>query len=186
MSTNRTRIEEKARQCPEMVFTSLYHHVTDIDNLRDCYHELAGNKAAGVDGVSKEAYGAELEDNLQRLSQSMKRMGYCPKPKRRTYIPKPESEKGRPLGISSFEDKIVELATKKVLEPLFEPLFEDCSYGYRPGRCPHQCLDSLGRTIQQRRVNHIVEADIRGFFDNVNHEWLIKFLEQRVGDKRVP
>jgi len=168
-----------------MVFTSLYHHVTDIDNLRDCYHELAGKKAAGIDGVSKEAYGGKLDDNLQSLSERMKRMGYRPKPKRRTYIPKPGSKKGRPLGISSFEDKIVELATKKVLEPLFEPLFEACSYGYRLGRCPHQCLDALGRTIQQRRVNHIVEADIRGFFDNVNHEWLIKFLEQRVGDKRV-
>jgi retron-type reverse transcriptase len=81
------------------------------------------------------------------------------------YIPKPGSEKGRPLGISSFEDKIVELATKRVVEPLFESLFEDCSYGYRPERSPHQCLGILGRTIQQQRVNHLVEADIRGFFD---------------------
>jgi group II intron reverse transcriptase/maturase len=101
------------------------------------------------------------------------------------YIPKPGSEKGRPLGISSFEDKIVELATKRVVEPLFESLFEDCSYGYRPERSPHQCLDALGRTIQQQRVNHLVEADIRGFYDAVNHEWLLKFLRQRIGDNRV-
>jgi RNA-directed DNA polymerase len=112
-------------------------------------------------------------------------MGYRPQPKRRAYIPKPGSEKGRPLGISSFEDKIVELATKRVVEPLFESMFEDCSYGYRPERSPHQCLDVLGRTIQQKRVHHLVEADIRGFFDAVNHEWLLKFLQQRIGDHRV-
>ena len=87
--------------------------------------------------------------------------------------------------MSSFEDKIVELATKRVLEPLFESLFEECSYGYRPERSQHQCLDTLGRTLQQKRVNHLVEADIRGFFDAVNHEWLLKFLRQRIGDNRV-
>ena len=112
-------------------------------------------------------------------------MGYKPQPKRRIYIPKPGSEMGRPLGISSFEDKMVELATKRVLEPLFEPLFEDCSYGYRPQRSPHQCLDALGRTLQQKQVHILVEADIRSFFDAVHHEWLLKFLRQRIGDERV-
>jgi RNA-directed DNA polymerase len=112
-------------------------------------------------------------------------MGYRPQPKRRVYIPKPGSEQGRSLGMRSFEDKIVELATKRVLEPLFEPLFEDCSYGYRPERNPHQCLDTLGRTLQQKRVNHLVAADIRGFFDAVHHAWLLKFLGQRIGDSRV-
>lgn len=168
-----------------MVFTSVYHHITDIDNLRVCFNLLESNKAIGVDRITKTEYGASLDINLQDLSARLRRMGYRPQPKRRTYIPKPGSEKGRPLGISSFEDKLVELAMKRVLEPIFEPIFEDCSYGYRPGRNPHQCLDALGRTIQQRRVNHIVEADIRGFFDNVNHEWLLKFLQQRIGDKRV-
>src|SRR5262245_57821769 len=130
-------------------------------------------------------YAEDLEANLPDLSARLKRMGYRPQPKRRVYIPKPGSEKGRPLGRSSFEDKMVELATKRVLEPLFEPLFEDGSYGYRPERSPPQCLDALGRTIQQKRVNHLVEADIRGFFDAVNHEWLLKFLRQRIGDNRV-
>jgi group II intron reverse transcriptase/maturase len=105
-------------------------------------------------------------------------MGYRPSPKL-------GSDKGRPLGISNLEDKIVELSTKRVLEPLFEPLFEECSYAYRPGRNPHQCISELGKVIQQKCVNHIVEADIRSFFDNVSHDWLEKCLKERVGDKRV-
>ncbi len=175
----------KAKTNLDLVFTSLYHHIADIDNLRGCYQTLKGNKAVGVDGVTKSIYAKDLEANLQDLSARLKRMGYCPQPKRRTYIPKPGSEKGRPLGISSFEDKIVELATKRVLEPIFESMFEDCSYGYRPRRSPHDCIDALGKSIQQKRVNYIVEADIRGFFDRVNHEWLLKFLQQRIGDQRV-
>jgi RNA-directed DNA polymerase len=185
VSTNLTRIGVRARANPALVFTSLYHHITDIDNLRDCFRRLKGEKALGVDGVSKAMYEKDLEANLRDLSARLKRMGYRPKPKRRTYVPKPGSEKGRPLGISSFEDKIVELAAKRVLEPLFESLFDDCSYGYRPRRNPHHCLDAVGRTIQQKRVNVVVEADIRGFFDHVNHEWLLKFLQQRIGDRRV-
>jgi group II intron reverse transcriptase/maturase len=185
VGTNLARISVKARANPDLVFTSLYHHIADIDHLRTCYHLLKGNKAVGVDEVTKAMYADDLEANLHDLSARLKRMGYRPQPKRRVYIPKPGSEKGRPLGISSFEDKIVELATKRVLEPLFESLFEACSYGYRPQRNQHQCLGALGRTIQQKRVNYLVEADIRGFFDAVNHEWLLKFLGQRIGDQRV-
>ena len=185
MSPNLERISVKARANPDLVFTSLYHHIADIDHLQACYRMLKGNKAVGVDEVTKSMYAEDLEANLQDLSARLKRMGYRPQPKLRVYIPKSGSEKGRPLGISSFEDKIVELATKRVLEPLFESLFEACSYGYRPERSQHQCLDTLGRTLQQKCVNHLVEADIRGFFDAVNHEWLLKFLGQRIGDHRV-
>ena len=185
MSTNRSRIGIKAKAHPDLVFTSLYHHIADIDNLRESYHALKANKAMGIDHVTKSMYAEDLEANLQDLSARLRRMGYRPQAKRRSYIPKPGSEKGRPLGISSFEDKIVELTTKRVLEPIFESMFEDCSYGYRPRRSPHDCLDALGKTIQQKRVNHIVEADIRGFFDRVNHAWLLKFLQQRIGDQRV-
>jgi group II intron reverse transcriptase/maturase len=185
VSTDLTRIRDKAQQQTKLVFTSLYHHVTDVDNLRECYKLLDGNKATGIDYVSKIEYAKKLERNLRELSSRLKHMGYRPQPKKRVYIPKPGSDKGRPLGISSFEDKIVELSVKRVIEPLFETLFEDCSYGYRPERSPHQCIDALGRTIQQQGVNYVVEADIRGFFDNVNHEWLIKFLKQRIGDPRV-
>ncbi len=185
MSTDLTRIGEKARKEPDLVFTTLYHHVTDVDNLRDCYEALDDDKAVGVDGVTKEHYGRNLEENLRDLSSRLKRMGYRPQPKRRTYVPKPASAKGRPLGISCFEDKVVELAVKRVLEPIYEEAFEDSSHGYRPGRSQHGCLDELGRTIQQKQVRHIVEADIRGFFDNVVHEWMLKFLHHRIGDPRI-
>ncbi len=145
MSTNLHWIGEKARKDSGLVFTSLYHHVTDVDNLRACYDALPGNRAVGVDGVTKDEYGENLEENLLKLSESLKQMGYRPKTKRRSYIPKPGSEKGRPLSISCFEDKIVELAVKRVLEPIYEPVFEDSSYGYRPKRSPHRCLDDLAR-----------------------------------------
>lgn len=185
MATDLTWIGEKARKESGLVFTSLYHHLCDVDNLRACYDALDGRKATGVDGVTKEEYGKNLEGNLRDLSERLKRMGYRPGPKRRSYIPKAGSEKGRPLGISDFEDKIVEEATKRTLEPIYEAVFEDSSYGYRPGRCPHECLEVLGRTIQQERVNHVVEADIKSFFDKVNHEWMIQFLRHRIGDERV-
>jgi RNA-directed DNA polymerase len=185
VATDLTWIGEKARKEPGLVFTSLYHHICDVDNLRACYDALDGRKATGVDGVTKEEYGRDLEEKLRELSERLKRMGYRPGPKRRSYIPKPGSEKGRPLGISNLEDKIVEEAAKRTLEPIYEAVFEDSSYGYRPGRSPHECLDELGRTIQQKRVNHVVEADIKSFFDKVNHEWMVQFLRHRIGDERV-
>jgi RNA-directed DNA polymerase len=185
VSTDLTRIGERARKQPDLIFTSLYHHVSDLDNLRACYGALDGDKAVGVDGVTKEQYGEKLEGNLQNLSERLKQMGYRPRPRRRSYIPKPGSAKGRPLGISCFEDKIVELAVKRVLEPIYEEIFEDSSYGYRPKRSQHGCLDELGRSIQQRQVNYVVESDIRGFFDEVCHKWMLKFLEHRIGDARI-
>ena len=185
MSTNLRWIGEKARKEPGLVFTSLYHHVYDVDNLRACYDALPPKRAVGLDGVTKEDYGKNLEENLHDLSGRLKRMGYRPQSKRRSYIPKPGSKKGRPLGISCFEDKVVELAVKRVLEPIYETAFENSSYGYRPGRSQHECLDALGRTIQQKRISYVVEADIKSFFDEVNHEWMIKFLEHRIRDPRI-
>jgi group II intron reverse transcriptase/maturase len=185
VATDLTRIGQKARKEPDLVFTSLYHHIYDVDNLRACYETLEADKATGVDGVTKQEYGENLEENLRDLSGRLRRMGYRPGPKRRSYVPKPGSAKGRPLGISNFEDKIVELATKRTLEPIYEAVFEDSSHGYRPGRNQHQCLEALGRTIQQKKVNHVVEADVKSFFDRVNHEWMVKFLRHRIGDERV-
>lgn len=185
MGTDLTRIGEKARKEPGLVFTNLYHHICDVDNLRACYDTLEAKKATGVDGVTKEEYGKNLEENLRNLSGRLKRMEYRPEPKRRSYIPKSGSEKGRPLGISCFEDKIVEEATRRTLEPIYEAVFEDSSYGYRPGRSPHMCLDALGRTIQQKKITYVVEADIKRFFDTVKHEKMVQFLRDRIGDERV-
>ncbi len=185
MSTEPERIGEKARREPQLVFTSLYHHIDDVDNLRACFEALPANRAVGVDGVTKEQYGEHLEANLKELSNRLRNMSDRPQPKRRSYIPKPGSEKGRPLGISCFEDKLVELAVKRVLEPIDEVQFEDSSHGYRPERSQHGCLDELGRTIQQRRVSHVVEADRRNFFGTVAHEWMLKFLRHRIGDERI-
>ena len=185
MATNLKWIGEKARKEPDLVFTSLYHHILDVDNLRASYDTLKANKAIGVDGVTKQQYGRDLESNLEDLSARLGRMSYRPGAKRRSYIPKAGSAKGRPLGISNLEDKIVEASVKRTLEPIYESVFEDSSYGYRPERSQHQCLDALGRTIQQKRINHVVEADIKSFFDQVCHQWMVKFLRHRIGDERV-
>jgi len=185
VATDLTRIGEKARKDPKLVFTSLYHHISDRDNLRAAYQSLAAGKAAGWDGVTKKEYGKDLAANLADLSVRLKRQGYRPGARRRSYIPKAGSEKGRPLGIGNLEDKVVEQAVKRTLEPIYETVFQDSSYGYRPQRSPHDCLDKLGRTIQQGRVNWVVEADIRSYFDRVNHEWLVRFLRHRIGDERV-
>jgi len=185
VATDLTRIGEKASKDRGCVFNNLYHHIYDEENLRVCYETLEARKATGVDGVTKEQYGGNLAENLRELSGRLRRQAYRPQPKRRTYIPKAGSAKGRPLGISCLEDKIVEEATKRALEPIYEAVFEDSSYGYRPGRNQHMCIDELGRTIQQKKINYAVEADIKGFFDTVNHEWMIKFLRHRIGDERV-
>ncbi|UHD15457.1 group II intron reverse transcriptase/maturase [Thiocapsa bogorovii] len=185
MSTESRRLGEKARNDPRLVFSSLHHHVCDVDHLRACFEALPADRAVGIDGITKERYGANLEENLEALSSRLRNMGYRPQPKRRTYIPKPGSEKGRPLAISCFEDKLVELAIKRVLEPIYEVQFEDRSYGYRPGRSQHRCLDDLGRTIQQRRINYIVEADIRSFFDTIPHAKLMAVVAERIVDGPV-
>ena len=185
MARDLTRIGERAKQETEARFTSIYHYVTDLDHLRACYAALPANRAAGVDGVGKEEYGQNLEAKLTELSAKLGRMGYRPQPVKRVYIQKPGTNKQRPLGIPSFEDKLVQLALVRVLEQIYEADFIESSYGYRPERTQHQALDQLGRTIQQRRVNVNVEADIKGFYDHVNQEWLMKFVEHRIGDERV-
>jgi RNA-directed DNA polymerase len=185
MARDLTRIGERARRMREERFTSLYHYVTDQDHLRACYADLSEDSAPGIDGVGKEEYGANLESNLKELSERLGRMGYRPQPVKRVYIPKPGTNKQRPLGMLCFEDKLVEVALGRVLEQIYEADFAESSFGYRPGRTQHQALDQLGRTIQQQKVSYVVEADIKGFFDHVNQEWLIKFLGHRIGDERI-
>lgn len=185
MSTEIARIRRKAEEDKKFVFNSLFHHVYDVDNLRQCYNELDAKKAPGIDKMTKARYGENLEENLKSLSDKLAKMAYIPPPTRRTYIPKAGSDKMRPLGISCFEAKIVEKSMKEVLEQIYEPVFSESSYGYRPGRSQHDAVAALGICIQQKYVNWIAEADIKGFFDHVNHEWLIKFIGHRIADQRI-
>lgn len=185
MARDLTRIGERARQERQAQFTSIYHFVTDLDHLRACYADLPADRAAGIDGVGKEEYGLNLEGNLADLTAQLRRMGYRPPAVKRAYIRKPGTNKQRPLGIPCFEAKLVQLALVRVLEQIYEADFTNSSYGYRLERTQHQALDELGRTIQQQRVSYIVEADIKGFFDHVNQEWLMKFLGHRISDQRV-
>ena len=185
MTRDLTRIGERARLNGKEKFTSIYHYVSDPDHLERCYEELEAKRASGIDGVSKEEWGRELKRNIEELSERLGRMGYRPQAVKRVYIPKAGSDKKRPLGIPCFEDKLVQMSMVRVLEQIYEADFLESSYGYRPGRTQHQALDQLGRTIQQRKVNYVVEADIKGFFDHLNQKWLIEFLKYRVGDERV-
>jgi group II intron reverse transcriptase/maturase len=186
MAIELERIKHKASSESGLRFTSLYHHVTNPELLQFCFdYEIKPGSKPGIDGVTKKEYDESLEQNIQALSERLKRMGYRPQPVRRVYIPKAGTTKKRPLGMPTVEDKIVQAALTKVLSQIYEADFLDCSYGYRPQRGCHEALGELGRTIQRQKVGWVVEADIRGFFDHVNHEWLMKFLELRIGDPRV-
>lgn len=185
MTRDLTRIGDAARRDGKAKFTSIYHFVGEVEHLRACYERIEKGKAVGVDGVTKEEYGQDLDKKLGDLSGRLNRMGYQPQPVRRVVIPKEGNPKGRPLGIPCVEDKIVQMAVADVLEQIYEADFMDCSYGYRPGRGCHQAVDELGRTIQRQKVSYVVEADIKGFFTHVNHEWMMKFLGHRIQDQRL-
>jgi len=185
MAIDLTRIGEKARKEPETQFTSIFHLVKDEGHLTSCYWKQKAGKTAGIDGVTKEGYGKNLEKNIEELAERLGREGYKPQAVLRVYIPKPGSTAKRPLGLSCFEDKVVQKAMAEVLGEIYEADFLGCSYGYRLNRTCHQALDALGRTIQQKKINMIVEADIRRYFDSLNQELLLKMLEKRIGDKRV-
>jgi len=178
------RIAEKARREPKFRFTSLFH-LMDAELLRECFRRLKKDKAAGVDEVTKEMYAADLEANLTRLVDRLHRMAYIPQPTRRVYIPKAGSDKLRPLGLPTLEDKLVQAGLVRILNAVYEQDFIDDSYGFRCGRSQHDALRALSATVGNGPVSYIVEADIKGFFDTVRHEWVLKFLEHRVGDRRV-
>lgn len=173
-------ISGHARRDPKFQFTSLAH-LLNVEYLRDCYKSLNRNKAVGIDNVSWEEYGGNLDENLELLVSRLKLKKYKPIPARRVYIPKSETEK-RPLGISALENKIVERGITWILESIYEQDFLNCSYGFRPKRNCHQALKDLNDLIMFQPVNHIVEADIKGFFDNVSHEKLMEFIQIRIKD----
>lgn len=172
MQTKLARIAAIAKEKPNEKFTSLYHLLNE-ELLTQCHMELDGNKASGVDQVTKAAYEENLEENVRNLVDRLKKKSYHPQPVRRTYIPKDEKSV-RPLGIPAYEDKIVQLGLNKILQAIYEQDFLDLSYGFRPGRSCHDALKELNRYIEYGRTSYIVDADIRSFFTNVEHEWLMR------------
>ena len=183
METKLARIAEIARNRPEEVFTSLYHHI-NAELLLECHIELDGSKAVGIDKVAKDEYQENIDENIRDLVERLKKHSYKPQPAKRVYIDK-EKGKKRPLGIASYEDKIVQLALKKILEPIYEADFLDISYGFRPGRSCHDALKALNKCIERGKINYIVDADIKGFFDNVDHKCLMEFISYRIADPNI-
>ncbi len=177
------RVRQAARQRKKERFTALLHHV-NVDSLRVAFYALKRKAAPGVDGTTWQDYEADLEPRLEKLHGRVHRGGYRPQPSRRTYIPKADG-KQRPLAIAALEDKIIQGATVMVLNAIYEEDFLGFSYGFRPGRGPHDALDAAVVGIAGRKVNWILDADIRSFFDTVSQDWLIRFVEHRIGDKRI-
>jgi group II intron reverse transcriptase/maturase len=177
------RIRQAANQRKKERFTALLHHV-NLELLRDGFLALRQEAAAGVDGVTWQDYAADLENNLIDLHGKVHRGAYRPQPSRRVYVPKPDGRQ-RPLAIAALEDKIVQRAVLTVLNAIYEGDFLGFSYGFRPGRGAHDALDALVVAIDRRKVNWILDADIRSFFDTISRDWLIRFLEHRIGDQRI-
>src|SRR5437016_7736514 len=178
------RVRQAASKDKKLRFTALLHHIYDPERLREAYFRLKKEAAPGVDGETWRHYGETLEDNLQDLSHRLKRGAYRAKPVRRVYIPKADGRQ-RPLGVTALEDKIVQRTTVEVLNAIYETDFLGFSYGFRPGRSPHHALDALYAGLLTRKVNWVLDADIRGFFEAIDHGWLVKFVEHRIADRRV-
>ena len=176
-------VRQTARERKQERFTALLHHL-NIGLLRDRFYALKRQASPGIDGVTWQEYETGLEDRLTDLHSRVHRGVYRAQPSRRVYIPKADGRQ-RPLGVTALEDKIVQQAVVTILNQIYEVDFKGFSYGFRPGRSPHQALDALAVGIQWKRVNWVLDADIRGFFDNMNHEWIMKFIEHRVADRRV-
>ena len=178
------RIRQAVRRKQHDRLTSLYHHIYQVAHLREAYFALQRQAAPGVDGVTWQQYGQDLDANLQDLSKRLARGAYRATAVRRAYIPKPDGRQ-RPLGVPALEDKIVQCVTAWIFSVIWEEEFRGFSYGFRPGRGPHHALDALMVGIHRKRVNWILDADIQGFFDHVSHAWLVRFVEHRIGDRRV-
>jgi RNA-directed DNA polymerase len=178
------RVRQAAKQDKKLRFTALLHHIYDPERLREAYFCLKKEAAPGVDGETWRHYGESLEDNLQDLSHRLKRGAYRAKPVRRVYIAKADGRQ-RPLGVTALEDKIVQRAAVEVMNAIYETDFLGFSYGFRPGRSQHQALDALYTGLLTRKVNWVLDVDIRGLFDRVNHDRLIAAVAERVADKRM-
>ena len=176
-------VRNAAKEHQGLKFTALLHHLT-VDLLRENFYALKRKAAPGADGMTWQEYVTGLEDRLVDLHSRVHRGAYRAQPSRRVYIPKADGRQ-RPLGVAALEDKIVQQAVVTILNQIYEVDFKGFSYGFRPGRSPHQALDALTAGIQWKRVNWVLDADIRGFFDNMSHEWILKFIQHRVADRRI-
>jgi RNA-directed DNA polymerase len=184
VTTRLERFTQKAREEPQLRFNALMGLLSDPEGLRESFERQDGRKAPGVDGMRKEQYGEGLEGRLTELSVQIRRLGYRPKPVRRTYIPKGDG-RYRPLGIPSFEDRLVQDRLSGILQAIWEPVFCDCSFGFRPGRSAHDALRRVAEVITNEGTQWVVEADIKGFFDHMSHSHLVRFLEHRIADPKL-
>lgn len=183
METKLERIAQLSRENPDMVFTSV-GHLINKEMLKDCNAKMDKDKAVGIDGITKEEYNRNLGENLDKLVASLKQKSYKPKPARRVEIPK-DNGKTRPLSIYCYEDKLVQEALRRILEAVFEPHFYDEMMGFRPNRSCHQALKKLGVMIERNKTNYVLDADIKGFFDHLDHEWIVRFVESRIKDPNI-
>jgi RNA-directed DNA polymerase len=183
MSQGLDGVRKVAKERRQERFTALLHHL-NIELLRESFYALKRQASPGVDGVRWEEYESGLEDRLVDLHNRVQRGTYRAQPSRRVFIPKADGRQ-RPLGVAALEDKVVQQAVVTILNQIYEVDFKGFSYGFRPGRSPHQALDALTVGIQRKKVNWVLDADIRGFFDNMSHEWTVKFIEHRVADRRI-
>jgi len=183
VSSDLDRVRQVARQDKDVRFTALLHHVT-VDRLREAYRAIRPGAAPGVDGITWRDYGQDLEANLQDLHARVHGGAYRARPSRRVFIPKPDGRL-RPLGVAALEDKILQRAVVEVLNAIYEQDFLGFSYGFRPGRSQHDALDALAVGISRKKVNYVLDADLRDFFTGLDQSWLVKFLEHRIADKRV-
>ncbi len=183
MSQGLEGVRRAAKERKQERFTALLHHLT-IDLLRESFHSIKRSAAAGVDRVTWKEYETGVEDRLRDLHDRVHRGAYRAQPSRRVYIPKADGRQ-RPLGVAALEDKIVQQAVARILNQIYEEDFQGFSYGFRPGRSQHQALDALTVGIERKKVNWILDLDIRGFFDNLNHERLIQYVEERIADPRI-
>ena len=176
-------VRKAAKEQPGIKFTALLHHLT-VDLLRESFYALKRKAAPGVDGVTWQEYETGLEDRLTDLHSRVHRGAFRARPSRRVYIRKDDGRQ-RPLGVAALEDKIVQQSVATILNAIYEEDFLGFSYGFRPGRNQHQALDALSVAITRKHVNYILDADIRGFFDSISHEWMLKFVQHRVADRRI-
>ena len=178
-----SRVRQRAKRTPHLQFNNLFHHINP-DLLRRAYFDLNRNSAAGVDEETWNEYGINLLERINDLHGRIHQERYRPQPSLRVWVPKPDGRQ-RPIGIAALEDKIVQQALVWTLESIYEEDFLGFSYGFRPGRSQHQALDALYVAITQRKVSYILDADIQGFFDTIQHDWMLKFIKHRISDKRI-